>query len=96
MGGLDVSRRSFVQAGVLGAGGLGLSEVLRLKAQAGNARSGQNTSVILLWLSGGPGHMETWDPKPDAPAEVPVGLVAPAAPPPPPVFAVPADPAVQA
>ena len=40
MGGLDVSRRSFVQAGVLGAGGLGLSEVLRLKAQAGNARSG--------------------------------------------------------
>ena len=66
----DVSRRSFVQAGVLGAGGLGLSELLQLKAQAANARSGKKTSVILFWLSGGPGHMETWDPKPGAPAEV--------------------------
>lgn len=66
----DVSRRSFVQAGVLGAGGLGLSELLQLKAQAANVRSGKKTSVILFWLSGGPGHMETWDPKPDAPAEV--------------------------
>ena len=70
MDGLDVSRRSFLQAGVLGVGGLGLSEMLRLKAQAVNARSRKNTSVILFWLSGGPGHMETWDPKPDAPAEV--------------------------
>ncbi|MBT6724173.1 MAG: hypothetical protein HOB20_13175, partial [Planctomycetaceae bacterium] len=43
----DVSRRSFVQAGVLGAGGLGLSELLQLKAQAANARSGKKTSVIL-------------------------------------------------
>ena len=68
----DVSRRSFVQAGVLGMGGLNLAELLRLKAQATRPRSispGRKTSVILFWLSGGPGHMETWDPKPEAPAE---------------------------
>ena len=68
----DVSRRSFVQAGVLGMGGLNLAELLRLKAQATRPSSispGRKTSVILFWLSGGPGHMETWDPKPEAPAE---------------------------
>ena len=65
----DVSRRSFVQAGMLGAGGLGLSELLKLRAQATRPPT-RKTSVILFWLSGGPGHMETWDPKPDAPSEV--------------------------
>ncbi|HCA48858.1 MAG TPA: DUF1501 domain-containing protein, partial [Planctomycetaceae bacterium] len=68
----DVSRRSFVQAGVLGMGGLNLAELLRLKAQATRPSSispERKTSVILFWLSGGPGHMETWDPKPEAPAE---------------------------
>ena len=65
----DVSRRSFVQAGMLGAGGLGLSELLNLRAQASRPQD-RKTSVILFWLSGGPGHMETWDPKPDAPSEV--------------------------
>ena len=34
-----------------------------------NRRNRADTSVILIWLSGGPGHMETWDPKPDAPRE---------------------------
>ena len=56
----DVSRRSFVQAGVLGMGGLNLAELLRLKAQAtrpSSIRPGRKTSVILFWLSGGPGHM---------------------------------------
>ena len=65
----DVSRRSFVQAGMLGAGGLGLNELLKLRAQASRPQD-RKTSVILFWLSGGPGHMETWDPKPDAPSEV--------------------------
>ena len=63
------SRRSFVQAGVLGVGGLGLSQMLQLRAQAAARRSTRKTSVILFWLSGGPGHMETWDPKPTAPVE---------------------------
>ena len=62
-----MTRRSFVQAGVLGVGGLALPGFFRLR-EAGAAALGKETSVILFWLSGGPGHMETWDPKPDAPA----------------------------
>src|SRR5581483_9475434 len=61
-----LTRRSFVQAGLVGLGGLGLADLFRL--QAATPRRA-DTSVILFWLSGGPGHMETWDPKPDAPAE---------------------------
>jgi hypothetical protein len=69
-----LTRRNFVQAGMLGLGGLTLPQFL-----AGSAASGAGlapprpghagTSVILLWMSGGPGHHETWDPKPDAVAE---------------------------
>ena len=65
-----MTRRSFVQAGVLGVGGLALPGFFRLR-EAGAAALGKETSVILFWLSGGPGHMETWDPKPDAPAGLP-------------------------
>jgi hypothetical protein len=61
-----LTRRSFVQAGILGVGGLTLAEVLAAKAQANEPA--RDTAVVLFWLSGGPGHMETWDPKPDAPA----------------------------
>jgi hypothetical protein len=65
-----VTRRSFLQAGLLGLGGLGLGDYLRLRASASTSgRAGGDTAVILFWLSGGPGHMETWDPKPEAPAE---------------------------
>ena len=60
-----VTRRSFLRAGVLGLGGLTLPDLLRLRA-SGAAPGAGRRSVILLWLSGGPGHMETWDPKPDA------------------------------
>jgi hypothetical protein len=59
-----VTRRNFLQAGILGLGGLSLADLGRLRAGAPSAR--HDTSVILFWLSGGPGHMETWDPKPDA------------------------------
>ena len=64
-----IARRSFVQAGLLGVGGLTLADWLALKASAETKSSGVSPtgkSVILLWMSGGPGHMETWDPKPDA------------------------------
>jgi len=71
-----VTRRSFLQAGALGVGGLLLPDFLRLQAaQAADPQSAlhnqhsRETAVILLWCSGGPGHMETWDPKPDAPSE---------------------------
>jgi Protein of unknown function (DUF1501) len=68
-------RRSFVQAGVLGVGGLSLSDFLSLKTAV--AADGapvldpqkSGNSVILIWMSGGPGHHETWDPKPNAVAE---------------------------
>jgi hypothetical protein len=64
-----LSRRGFLQAGVLGIGGLTLADWSRLRANGAVRPSSSGTSVILLWLSGGPGHMETWDPKPNAPAE---------------------------
>jgi uncharacterized protein (DUF1501 family) len=63
-----ITRRSFLQAGVLGVGGLALGDFLGLRSARAAAPQGKSgTSVILFWLSGGPGHMETWDPKPDAP-----------------------------
>jgi hypothetical protein len=63
-----VTRRSFLQAGVLGLGGMSLPDLLRLRAEGAVSVAGRGRSVILFWLSGGPGHMETWDPKPDAPS----------------------------
>jgi uncharacterized protein (DUF1501 family) len=63
-------RRSFLEVGSLAMGGLALGDLLRLRAEAsqgGNPRS--DTSVILIWLQGGPSHLETYDLKPDAPAD---------------------------
>lgn len=73
-----VARRSFLRAGVLGLGGLGLADLLRLRASGAASPRSVKKSVILFWLSGGPGHMETWDPKPDAPSGFrgPLGSVA--------------------
>jgi Protein of unknown function (DUF1501) len=65
-----VSRRSFLQVGVAGMGALSLGQMLALKeasAAAGSAR--KDTAVILLWLDGGPGHMDMYDMKPEAPPE---------------------------
>jgi hypothetical protein len=64
-----ITRRSFLQAGVLGVGGLGLSDLFRLRAAEPITPRVADASVILFWMSGGPGHMETWDPKPDAVAQ---------------------------
>lgn len=68
-------RRDFLKAGVLGAiGGLSMTDLFALKAQAGvkNGTSSQTPteSVILIWQGGGPSHIDTWDPKPDAPTEI--------------------------
>ncbi|WP_406700473.1 DUF1501 domain-containing protein [Singulisphaera sp. Ch08] len=64
-----VDRREFLRLGSLGTLGLGLSEVLRLRAHAGENPPGLK-NCILIWLDGGPSHLETFDLKPDAPAEV--------------------------
>lgn len=65
-----MSRRSFVQIGVAGMASVGLADVLRAKElSAAAGQSKKDTSVILIWLDGGPGHMDTYDMKPEAPAE---------------------------
>ena len=65
-----MSRRSLLKIGALGVGSLTLPDLLRLRAQdRAEGRSTADTSVILLWMDGGPSQFETYDPKPDAPAE---------------------------
>ncbi|MBI2804891.1 MAG: DUF1501 domain-containing protein [Planctomycetes bacterium] len=64
------TRRDFLKAGVLGASGLALADLLRARAQAtANGQPTRNTSVVWLWLGGGPTHVETFDPKMTAPME---------------------------
>ncbi|HUG68833.1 MAG TPA: DUF1501 domain-containing protein [Pirellulaceae bacterium] len=63
-----MNRRSFVQLGVAGMASVGLSGVLRARASAA-ANEKKNTSAILIWLDGGPGHMDMYDMKPEAPSE---------------------------
>lgn len=65
-----LTRRSFLKAGALSVAGLGLADLLRAKAQATqNGGSTPNTAVILIWLDGGPTHMDTYDLKMAAPSE---------------------------
>jgi uncharacterized protein (DUF1501 family) len=65
-----ISRRSFLQLGVAGMASLGLADVLRAQAAStGLTGERKDTSVILLWLDGGPSHMDLYDLKPEAPAE---------------------------
>src|SRR5579871_2285976 len=61
------TRRQFLRAGLLGLGGLGLSDLLAARSMAGTNSS--NTSLILFWMWGGPSQLETFDPKPDAPSD---------------------------
>jgi hypothetical protein len=63
------SRRWFLQTGFAGLAGLSLSDLLRCRAQGAaspRTRGKDRKAVILIWLSGGPSHIDTWDPKPDA------------------------------
>ncbi len=65
---LAISRRNFLHVGALGAVGLALSDVLRAEATGrGQARA---RSVILVYLGGGLSHHDSFDLKPDAPAEI--------------------------
>ncbi len=66
-----LSRREMLRVGGLGIGGLTLTGLLRQPAAASSSRSfGKARSCILLYLVGGPPQHETWDPKPEASAEV--------------------------
>lgn len=62
------TRRQLIQGGTLGVLGLGLSDLLA--AESVTRPRARAKSVILLFMWGGPSHIDTWDPKPDAPAEV--------------------------
>jgi hypothetical protein len=65
-----VHRRDFIKVGALSMAGLTLADALRARAAANAAgRPGNDKAVILYWLDGGPSHLETYDPKPLAPAE---------------------------
>jgi hypothetical protein len=63
-----------LRAGVLSALGLGLDDLLRWRAQSALGATGTGSprarSCILIWLAGGPSHIDTFDPKPNAPADV--------------------------
>ncbi len=63
-------RRDFLHAGSVGMLGLGLSDFLSLKAQGAVAKDKSDVNVIMLFLVGGPSQLDTWDMKPNAPAEI--------------------------
>jgi hypothetical protein len=69
------SRRELLRIGLLSAWGLGLDDLFRLQAQAAGAdpaapAKAKAKNCILVWLAGGPSHLDTFDPKPDAPVGV--------------------------
>ena len=64
-----VRRRDFVKVGALGGLGLHLAGYLRL-AEAGQVAPAKGRSAIYIYLQGGPSHLDTFDLKPGAPAEI--------------------------
>ena len=71
------SRRELLRVGLVGLGGaaLGLDDLFRLRALAADATGGKASpakvkNCILIWLAGGPSHIDTFDPKPDGPVDV--------------------------
>ncbi len=66
-----VTRRGMLKAGMAGVAGLSLPALLQARAAAAQSGRAMPTgkSVILLWMAGGPSHIDTWDPKPDRPYE---------------------------
>src|SRR5437763_16195150 len=65
------SRRNFLKASLAGLAGLSVPELLRQRAAAAQTGRPMNSrkAVILLWMTGGPSHIDTWDPKPGRPPE---------------------------
>ena len=62
------SRRNMLKAGLAGLAGLSLPQLLKTRAEAASTnRPMSRKSVILLWMTGGPSQIDTWDPKPDRP-----------------------------
>jgi len=66
------SRRSLLKASLAGLAGLSLPDLLRLRAEsvAGQQPLTRSKAVILLWMTGGPSHLDMWDVKPEMPSEI--------------------------
>ncbi len=60
-----LNRRDFLRVGALSATGLTLADWLKLQAH-GQAQPAKAKSVIQFFMLGGPTHLDTWDPKPEA------------------------------
>ena len=65
---VPMTRRELLRVGGLGLTGLSLADLLRLEASSGPRRHAE--SVILIQHYGAPSHIDLWDPKPSAPAEI--------------------------
>jgi hypothetical protein len=65
-----VTRRDVLRVGSLAALGLSLPAFLQLRARASGAQSQRDVSCILIWLQGGISHIDSFDPKPQAPEEI--------------------------
>jgi hypothetical protein len=63
-----IQRRDFLRIGAFGAG-LTLAEMLRLQSVAGTKPATSNKAAIMIYLPGGPSHMDMYDLKPEAPKE---------------------------
>src|SRR5262245_51665924 len=63
-----MSRRTWLRVGGLALGGLSLADILRAETASGKRSPAKG--IIMVLLPGGPTHLETFDLKPDAPAEI--------------------------
>jgi len=63
-----ISRRNFLTIGGMALGGVSLADGLRADEQQKSGRS--HKAIINIYLPGGPPHLDMWDPKPEAPAEI--------------------------
>ncbi len=76
------TRRDFLSVGTLGAIGLSLPQYLAAREQAGGSVASDDRSCIMIFNLGAPSHLDTFDPKPNAPAEIrgpfrPISTVSP-------------------
>jgi hypothetical protein len=70
---MGISRRATLRVGAIGLAGLGLPGLLRAREPArgsSTAGFGRAKSCILIFMWGGPSHLDTWDPKPEAPEDI--------------------------
>src|SRR5260221_11515548 len=63
-------RRAFLRLGMGGFGSLTLPALFHSRVAAGPTAARERTALIVIWLQGGASHLETYDPKPNAPSEI--------------------------